>query len=196
MRGFTLLEITICVVVVGVVSAMAGPSIHGAIQAKRRTAVGEKVQTMVGAARDVARTRLDCVTVAPIEPCDGEIGVATYAHACPVGTNDPTMIDGNGNLIPDDVIGMKPAVLIEKFVMDPALVAAVEVRKPDVGCDSPAGTASPPSSCYTGTNWFQYRADGTTTAPFQIVINGTGGAADTLARLTVQPGSGSIRAAD
>ncbi len=194
-RAFTLLEITIAVVVIGVVSAAAIPSLQDALQARRRDGVGDRVQAMVSNARDVARTRLQCVTVAPIEPCDGEIGLATYSHSCPAGS-DPALVDANANLIPDAADGATDVELIERFVMDPETVAMVQVLQPGPSCIPVVGTAKLPKDCYEFRNWFQYRADGTTTQPFHIkvVLDASGNIP--AKEYVIQPGSGSVRVAD
>ena len=190
-RAFTLLEITISVVVVGVVSAVAVPNVQAAIRVKRQDAIGEKAKSMVGAARDVARTELRCVTVAPIEPCNGEIGLTTWTHKCAAG-GDPSFDDQNGNLIPDDQADAPPPVLIEKFAMDTALVRSVEMLEPDEGCSGGGTSASPPRSCYGRTSWFQYRENGTTTKPFLLRVTAVDG---TVKEFVIAPGSGSIRTA-
>ncbi|MDP2342534.1 MAG: type II secretion system protein [Deltaproteobacteria bacterium] len=192
-RAFTLLEITISVVVVGIISALALPSVGKAIDARQRDAIGEHAVSMVGTARDAARTQLACVTVAPIEVCNG-IGLTTWTHTCPPDTTSPTLIDDNANLIPDEAtFGGAPPVLIEQFTMDPAQIAAVEVLQPASNCVGTTTQASPPITCYEPTSWFQYRADGTTTKPFSVRITHVDGVKHDF---VVQPGSGSLRAVD
>ena len=189
-RAFTLLEITVSVVIVGVLSAIALPSVKAAGDARNKDAIRERAQAVIGAARDTARTHLTCVTVAPIERCDG-LGLTTWEHPCPVSaTNNPFIADPNGNFIPDEGSAFRK---IEQVDMDPALVASVVVMSPGPGCAGTTNQAAPPLSCYENSHWFQYRADGTTTAPFVVrIVNVDGVTHD----MVVQPGSGSVRALD
>jgi prepilin-type N-terminal cleavage/methylation domain-containing protein len=194
-RAFSLLEVTIALVVVGIVSAMAVPALSSAVESRRQDAIDEHVTAMVGSSRDIARTHLRCVTVAPIEACNG-VGLTTWEHSCPPGAGlesggtNPTLVDGNGNLIPDEATGFR---LLEQFDMDPALVSEIQVLQPGPGCVGTQEQATPPTRCYESVSWFQFRSDGTAMRPFHIRILDSNGAARDF---SVQPGSGSIRAVD
>lgn len=89
MRGFSLLELFITIAIIGVLAALAGPSITTMIQNRTASIEVDKVQAAFEAARDDARARLRCIRVR-----NTTASTLTIEELTPVGTACGTVVAG------------------------------------------------------------------------------------------------------
>jgi len=158
-RGFSLIEVMVVVVIVGVLAAVAVPSVVETARRAARQELELRAEMNINSARDTARGELRCVTVATNVPGAGKLDLVGTSHPC---------------------VAVPPAALVPYAAgYTSGIPAAAErevFRQPlDTGAISSftflQQTCAPPADCPVPTthghgNLFEYRPDGTTDAPY------------------------------
>lgn len=158
-RGFTLIEVMIVVVIVGVLAAIAVPSVVETARRAARQELELRAEISINSARDTARAELRCVTVATHVPSAGKLDL--------VGTSHPCVAVAPAALVPyaaGYTNGIPAAAEREVFrqPLDAGMVASFTFLQQ---------TCAPPADCPAPTthghgNLIEYRPDGTTDAPY------------------------------
>lgn len=170
----------VVVAIVGIAAAIAVPSIVAAVARQKREAQNEQVERAINQGRDIARERLQCVTVSTALPPQAgcTVGIGVVAHDC-----SATNTDANADGVPDDVA--PSAEVIGRFYYHGG---ASLLTAPGAGC---VGTP-PPAGCYAAasTPSFHYEADGSTDAPYRVIVQQDD---STQAAFLIQHKTGTVR---
>lgn len=154
----------VVVVIVGILAAVAVPSVVTA-QALRARDEGEmKAESAINQARDTARSELRCVTVARSTPPLGSTGLAIVgtSHPCPDVLYAPSYTNGIPSNAEREVF---------RIPLDAGTFSNVEIL--EQLCAPPADCAA--ATCHGFGDLFEYRPDGSTDAPYILHIVHTDG---------------------
>lgn len=149
----------VVVAIVGVMAALAVPSLVTANTLRKQQELEQKLEASLNLARDAARTELRCVTIGKKNIGAGAFELVGTAHDCNSGSavtfpHEPPYVDGVPSVVDHEVFR--------------AAVSGNALNILEQTCAPPSDCPSPPTHGYGPV--FEFRPDGSLLHPYVVEL--------------------------